>query len=101
MSSWANNTSSISVTEIASATKRPDRVAGIHFFNPAQLMKLLEVDGDTKQAMIQWNCLRGYPIKKQHAMHRIGLKAYSKSKLLKNLCLQKTFLSRQAEKSKK
>ena len=39
----ATNTSSMSITEIASATKRPDRVAGMHFFNPAQLMKLVEV----------------------------------------------------------
>jgi 3-hydroxybutyryl-CoA dehydrogenase len=37
------NTSSISITEIASATKRPDKVAGMHFFNPAQLMRLVEV----------------------------------------------------------
>ncbi|MEC1721596.1 3-hydroxyacyl-CoA dehydrogenase family protein [Schinkia azotoformans] len=39
----ATNTSSMSITVIASATKRPDRVAGMHFFNPAQLMKLVEV----------------------------------------------------------
>ncbi|SDH17007.1 3-hydroxybutyryl-CoA dehydrogenase [Alteribacillus persepolensis] len=39
----ATNTSSMSITEIANATKRPDRVAGMHFFNPAQLMKLVEV----------------------------------------------------------
>lgn len=39
----ATNTSSMSITEIASSTKRPDRVAGMHFFNPAQLMKLVEV----------------------------------------------------------
>ena len=37
------NTSSISITQIASATKRPDKVAGMHFFNPAQLMRLVEV----------------------------------------------------------
>lgn len=37
------NTSSISITEIASATTRPDKVAGFHFFNPAQIMKLVEV----------------------------------------------------------
>jgi 3-hydroxybutyryl-CoA dehydrogenase len=37
------NTSSMSVTEIAMATKRPERVAGMHFFNPAQLMRLVEV----------------------------------------------------------
>ncbi|HEX6594269.1 MAG TPA: 3-hydroxyacyl-CoA dehydrogenase family protein [Bacillota bacterium] len=39
----ATNTSSMSITEIASATQRPDRVAGFHFFNPAQLMKLVEI----------------------------------------------------------
>lgn len=39
----ATNTSSMSITEIAAATRRPDRVAGMHFFNPAQLMKLVEV----------------------------------------------------------
>lgn len=37
------NTSSMSITEIAEATKRPDRVGGMHFFNPAQIMKLVEV----------------------------------------------------------
>lgn len=39
----ASNTSNISITEIASATKRPDKVIGYHFFNPAVLMKLVEV----------------------------------------------------------
>ncbi len=39
----ATNTSSLSVTAIASATGRPDRVAGMHFFNPAPIMKLVEV----------------------------------------------------------
>ncbi|MGS2777015.1 3-hydroxyacyl-CoA dehydrogenase family protein [Robertmurraya sp. GLU-23] len=39
----ATNTSSMSITEIASATTRPERVAGMHFFNPAQIMKLVEV----------------------------------------------------------
>jgi 3-hydroxybutyryl-CoA dehydrogenase len=39
----ASNTSSMSITEIASATKRPERVAGMHFFNPPQVMKLVEV----------------------------------------------------------
>lgn len=40
---FATNTSSISITEIASATKRPDRFIGMHFFNPATAMKLVEV----------------------------------------------------------
>ncbi|MCM3728074.1 3-hydroxyacyl-CoA dehydrogenase family protein [Neobacillus cucumis] len=39
----ATNTSSMSITEIAAATNRPELVAGMHFFNPAQLMKLVEV----------------------------------------------------------
>jgi 3-hydroxybutyryl-CoA dehydrogenase len=37
------NTSSMSVTEIAMATKRPEKVAGMHFFNPAPIMRLVEV----------------------------------------------------------
>jgi len=39
----ATNTSSISITRIASTTKRPDRVIGMHFMNPVPLMKLIEV----------------------------------------------------------
>ena len=39
----ASNTSSMSLTEIATATKRPDKVCGMHFFNPVPLMKLVEV----------------------------------------------------------
>jgi 3-hydroxybutyryl-CoA dehydrogenase len=39
----ASNTSSISITRIASYTKRPDRVIGMHFFNPAPIMKLIEI----------------------------------------------------------
>jgi len=38
----ATNTSSISVTKLAAATKRPDRVVGMHFFNPVPVMKLVE-----------------------------------------------------------
>lgn len=40
---FASNTSSISITAIASATRRPDRFIGMHFFNPATVMKLVEV----------------------------------------------------------
>ena len=39
----ASNTSNISISEIATATERPDKVIGYHFFNPALLMKLVEV----------------------------------------------------------
>jgi 3-hydroxybutyryl-CoA dehydrogenase len=40
---FATNTSSISVTELMSSTKRPERFIGLHFFNPVPLMKLVEV----------------------------------------------------------
>ena len=40
---FASNTSSISITEVAAATHRPDRFIGLHFFNPVPLMKLVEV----------------------------------------------------------
>jgi 3-hydroxybutyryl-CoA dehydrogenase len=40
---FASNTSSISVTELMTATKRPERFIGLHFFNPVPLMKLVEV----------------------------------------------------------
>jgi enoyl-CoA hydratase/3-hydroxyacyl-CoA dehydrogenase len=39
----ASNTSTLSITEMGKATKRPDKVAGMHFFNPPQLMALVEV----------------------------------------------------------
>jgi 3-hydroxybutyryl-CoA dehydrogenase len=39
----ASNTSSLSITEMASATKRQERIVGLHFFNPAQMMALVEV----------------------------------------------------------
>ena len=40
---FASNTSSLSITEMAAATSRPELVVGLHFFNPAQLMPLVEV----------------------------------------------------------
>jgi 3-hydroxybutyryl-CoA dehydrogenase len=39
----SSNTSSMSITEIAAATRRPDKVCGMHFFNPVPLMRLVEI----------------------------------------------------------
>jgi 3-hydroxybutyryl-CoA dehydrogenase len=40
---WASNTSSLSITEIARAAKRPENVIGMHFFNPVHIMRLVEI----------------------------------------------------------
>jgi 3-hydroxybutyryl-CoA dehydrogenase len=40
---FCSNTSSLTITELAAATRRPDRFAGLHFFNPVPVMKLVEV----------------------------------------------------------
>ncbi|MCT4607214.1 MAG: 3-hydroxybutyryl-CoA dehydrogenase [Marinisporobacter sp.] len=55
----ATNTSSLSITEIAAATNRPDKVIGMHFFNPVPVMKLVEIikglttSEETKAAIIE------------------------------------------------
>ena len=55
----ATNTSSLSITEIAAATNRPDRVIGMHFFNPVPAMKLVEIikglatSEETKAAVVE------------------------------------------------
>jgi len=47
---FASNTSTLPITEIANTTSRPDKFIGIHFFNPPQLMKLVEVIPGEKTA---------------------------------------------------
>jgi enoyl-CoA hydratase/3-hydroxyacyl-CoA dehydrogenase len=47
---FASNTSSLSVTEMAAVTERPERFVGMHFFNPVHKMKLVESCGDWKRA---------------------------------------------------
>lgn len=49
---FASNTSSISITAIASAIPYPERVIGLHFFNPAPVMKLVEIIGGLKTSTI-------------------------------------------------
>jgi 3-hydroxybutyryl-CoA dehydrogenase len=57
---FASNTSTLSITEIASGSKRPERVVGMHFCLPAQLMKLIEMSPgiltseDTFRTAWQW-----------------------------------------------
>lgn len=51
---FASNTSYMSITELAAATKRPDRFIGMHWFNPPQLMRLIEIaraDSTTEQTV--------------------------------------------------
>lgn len=52
----ASNTSSLSITELASLTSNPANVVGLHFFNPAPVMKLTEVIAGltTSQATLEW-----------------------------------------------
>ncbi len=58
---FASNTSSLSISEIATATKRPDKVVGTHFFNPVYTMKLVEIvvgketSNETVEAAIEFS----------------------------------------------
>lgn len=63
----ASNTSSLSITEIAAACAKPARVAGLHFFNPAPLMKIVEVIGAVRTAPDIVETLRAIVT---HAGHR-------------------------------
>lgn len=45
---FASNTSSLSITELANSTERPEKFVGVHFFNPVQKMRLVEVIGGVK-----------------------------------------------------
>ena len=55
----ATNTSALNVDEIAAATKRPEMVLGLHFFSPANVMKLVEViRGEKTDDVVLANCMR-------------------------------------------
>jgi 3-hydroxybutyryl-CoA dehydrogenase len=59
----ASNTSSISITKIANATKRPEQVIGMHFFNPVPMMKLVEVVKGYKTSDVVADSIRDLSIK--------------------------------------
>lgn len=70
----ATNTSAISITEIANATQRPEKVIGMHFFNPAPTMKLIEVikglrtSDETEEVIIELsNAVGKTPVKVEEA----------------------------------
>ena len=54
----ASNTSSISITKLAALTKRPDKVIGMHFFNPVPVMKLVEVIRGLATSQETFNAVR-------------------------------------------
>ena len=56
----ASNTSSLSITEIASTASRPERVLGLHFFNPVPLMKLVEVIRALPTSDAAFDAARGF-----------------------------------------
>ena len=59
----ASNTSSLSITAIASATKRQDKVIGMHFFNPATVMKLVEIIPGAKTSEETYKTIRELSLK--------------------------------------
>jgi len=61
----ASNTSSISITKLAAVTKRPDRVIGMHFFNPVPVMKLVEVIRGLATSQETFEAIRDLSVKLQ------------------------------------
>jgi 3-hydroxybutyryl-CoA dehydrogenase len=59
----ASNTSSISITKIAALTKRPDKVIGMHFFNPVPVMKLVEVIRGLATSQATYDTIRDLALK--------------------------------------
>jgi 3-hydroxybutyryl-CoA dehydrogenase len=59
----ASNTSSISITKIAALTKRPEKVIGMHFFNPVPVMKLVEVIRGLATSQATFDSVRDLAVK--------------------------------------
>jgi 3-hydroxybutyryl-CoA dehydrogenase len=63
----ASNTSSISITKIAALTKRPDKVVGMHFFNPVPVMKLVEVIRGLATSQVTFEVVRDLAVRLEKA----------------------------------
>ena len=63
---FATNTSSLSITEVASATSRPEKVIGMHFFNPVPVMKLTEIITGQKTSVETFDTVFKIAFKKLH-----------------------------------
>ena len=59
----ASNTSSISVTALAAITKRPEKFIGMHFFNPAPVMKLVEIISGLSTSKETFECIKDLVVK--------------------------------------
>ncbi len=59
----ASNTSSISITKLAALTKRPDKVIGMHFFNPVPVMKLVELIRGLATSQVTFETVRDLAVK--------------------------------------
>jgi len=59
----ASNTSSISITKLAAATKRPERVIGMHFFNPVPIMQLIEIIRALQTSQETFDTIRDLSVK--------------------------------------
>ena len=68
----ASNTSSLSITRIAAACKRPERIAGLHFFNPVPLMKLVEIVAGERSALATLDALANLVERTGHRGVRVG-----------------------------
>jgi len=56
----ASNTSALSISELAAQTKRPDKVVGMHFFNPANVMKLVEITSGAATSTASNEIVKGF-----------------------------------------
>lgn len=78
------NTSSMSITEIAKATRRPDRVVGVHFFNPVPLMRLVEVVRGylTSDETVAETCDLSRKLSKEPVVVRVDIPAFIVNRLM-------------------